>query len=271
MVAPVAETDYVNVYGIDITQRNKAEEALRSYREHLEELVQERTEELTRTNELLVQEIEQRKNLEREILNISEQEQRRIGQELHDSLGQQLTGIAFMTRVLAQKLEKKSISEADDVARISKLVNEAITQARGLARGLHPVDLDSGSLIGSLEEFASSTQRLFGIKCVFQYDRDVEVKETEKAVHIYRIVQEAVTNAIRHGNAKKIDIRLTGSDGKYTLVVENDGKDFPRKFEKRGTGIGLQIMDHRVDLIAGKLTIHKGSQGGAIVTCTFEA
>jgi PAS domain S-box-containing protein len=268
-VTPIPEAGYVNVYGNEITGRKQAEEDLRRYREHLEELVQERTEELTLTNEQLRQEIEQRKKLEREILNISEQEQRRIGQELHDSLGQQLTGIAFMTRVLEQKLAKKSVPEAADVAEVLKLVNQAAGQARGLAKGLHPVDLDRGSLVSSLQELASSTQQLFGIKCSFNYDGKIELKQAQTAVHLYRIAQEAVTNAIKHGRARKIQIKLTRADNRAVLIIENDGRDFPAEFEKRGTGMGLQIMDHRVDLIAGELTVRRGPRGGTVVTCSF--
>ncbi len=268
-VAPIPDAEYVNVYGADTTEREQIKEALREYREHLEELVQERTEEFTHANQRLLQEIEQRKKLEREILNISEREQRRIGQELHDSLGQQLTGIAFMTRALEQKLAQNGVPQAEDVAKVLKLVNQAANQARGLAKGLHPVDLNSGSFIGSLQELAVSTQKLFGIRCEFQCDRAAEIKETETAIHLYRIAQEAVTNAIKHGRAKNIDIRLTHADKKCVLTIENDGRDFPRKFEERGTGMGLQIMDHRVDLISGELVICKGPKGGTIVTCTF--
>jgi PAS domain S-box-containing protein len=268
-VTPVPDAGYVNVYGIDITGRKQAEEDLRSYREHLEELVQERTEELTQANVLLRQEIEQRKKLEREILNISEQEQRRIGQELHDSLGQQLTGIAFMTRVLEQKLDKKSEPEAADVSEVLKLVNQAANQARGLAKGLHPVDLDRGSLISSLQELASSTQQLFGIKCSLHCTEKVNLKRAQTAVHLYRIAQEAVTNAIKHGRAKKIQIKLTRADNQAILIIENDGRDFPREYDKRDTGMGLQIMDHRVDLIGGELTVRRGPKGGTVVTCSF--
>ncbi len=268
-IAPIPQAEYVNVYGTEVTERKQAEEDLRSYREHLEELVQERTEELTRANEQLRQEIEQRKKLEREILSISEQEQRRIGQELHDSLGQQLTGIAFMTRVLEQKLAKKSEPEAADVSEVLKLVNQAANQARGLAKGLHPVDLDRGSLVSVLQELASSTQQLFGIKCSFHCDETVNLRRAQAAVHLYRIAQEAVTNAIKHGRAKKIQIKLTRADNQAILVIENDGRDFPGEYEKRGTGMGLQIMDHRVDLIAGELTVRRGPKGGTVVTCSF--
>jgi signal transduction histidine kinase len=217
----------------------------------------------------MLSEIEQRKKLEREILNISEQEQRRLGQELHDSLGQHLTGISFMARVLENKLKEKKIEEAKAVAEIAKLVTEATDQARGLAKGLHPVDLDSGSLISSLQELAASTQHLFGIHCTFKYDKPITMSDNEAAVHLYRIVQEAVTNAIKHGRTKNIEIRLQCDDDNVVMTIENDGRDFPKEYEARGTGMGLQIMDHRVDLIGGTLNIRKGPKGGTIVGCTF--
>jgi PAS domain S-box-containing protein len=269
ITAPVVEAGYVNIYGIDITERKQAEEDLREYRHHLEELVEERTGELTEANKQLLEEVEGRKRLEKEILNISEREQQRLGQELHDSLGQQLTGVAFMTKVLEQKLTMKSPEEAADVAEIAKLVSQATVQARGLARGLHPVDLDASSLMSSLEELAASMEQLFGVRCTFECDKPVEVDDTEMAVHLYRIAQEAVTNAIKHGRAKNIRIGLAYGRNKSVMTVKSDGLDFPEEFEARGTGMGLQIMDHRADIIGGSLDIGRGAKGGTIVTCGF--
>jgi signal transduction histidine kinase len=267
--APVVETGYVNTYGIDITERKLAEEDLRKYRQHLEELVDTRTGELTQANRQLLREIETRKGLEKEILNVSEQERRKIGQELHDSLGQQLTGVAFMTKVLEQKLAKKSLDEADDVAQIAQLVNQATNQARSLAKGLHPIDLDTGTLISSLQDLAESTKTLFGINCTFKCDNRIRIDNPEVAVHLYRITQEAITNAIKHGKAKNIQIDMAYDVNKSILTIINDGIDFPKEFETRNTGMGLQIMDHRVDIIEGSLKIHKGPKGGTIMTCTF--
>ncbi|MHC4174186.1 MAG: PAS domain-containing protein [Planctomycetota bacterium] len=269
MVAPVIEANYVNLYGRDITERKQAEEDLRKHRQHLEELVQARTAELTEANRKLLQEIEERKRLEKDILNISEQEQQRIGRELHDSIGQQFTGIAFMMKVLEQRLASKFSDEATDAAEITKLVKQAMDQTRWLAKGLHPVDLDAGSLMPALQEFAATTEHLFGICCTFKCDKPIPIDDAAVAVHLYRIAQEAVTNAIKHGGAKNIQIELAYDGDNSVLVVRSDGLDFPMRFEKRGTGIGLQIMDHRVDIIGGSLDIHKASEGGTIVTCTF--
>ncbi|MHC4483045.1 MAG: sensor histidine kinase, partial [Planctomycetota bacterium] len=217
----------------------------------------------------LLQEIDARRRLEKEILNISERERRRIGQELHDSLGQQLTGIGFMTKVLEQKLAAKSPNEATDVAEIAKLVNQATDQARGLSKGLHPVDLEAGTLMLALQELATTTKSVFGIRCTFECDKRVKIENPEVAIHLYRIAQEAITNAIKHGGAKNVQIGLARRRDKSVMTVKSDGLDFPKEFEARGTGMGLQIMDHRVDIIGGSLDIRKGSKAGTVVTCTF--
>ncbi|MBC8472405.1 MAG: MEDS domain-containing protein, partial [Planctomycetes bacterium] len=174
-IAPVPNTGYANVYGTDITERKQAEENLRNYRQQLEELIHIRTAELTETNKKLLEEIEGRKRLEKEILNISEREHKRIGQELHDSIGQQFTGIAFLTKVLEQKLTGKLPDEATDAAEIKKLVNQAMDQMRSLARGLHPVDLNAGSLSSALQELAATTENLFGIRCTFKSDKPIQI------------------------------------------------------------------------------------------------
>ena len=269
VMAPIVDAGYANVYGTDITERKHAEESLRKYQQQLEELVQIRTAELTETNKKLLEEIEGRKRLEKEILNICEREQKRIGQELHDSIGQQFTGISFMTKVLEQKLAEKLPDEATDAAEIKKLVNQAMDQMRSLAKGLHPVDLDAGSLISALQELAATTENLFGIHCTFKYDKLIPIDDTEFATHLYRITQEAITNAIKHGKAKNIRIELAHERDKSVLKVENDGLDFPEESEARGTGMGLQIMDNRADIVGASIDIHKAAEGGTIVTCSF--
>ncbi len=257
------------VFVRDITERKRAEEDLIKYREQLEELVRARTEELTQANKQLLRNIEERKHLEREILDVSDREQQRVGRELHDSLGQQLTGIAFMTKALEQKLAAKSPDEAADLTQISKLVKEAMEQARDLAKGLHPVDLDAGGLVSSLEELAEATQKLFGIRCTFKCDRPIELENTEVTAHLYRMTQEAITNAIKHGKAKNIQMALAYGKDESTLTVKSDGLDFPKASRTKGRGMGLQIMGHRADIIGGSLDIHKAAGGGTIVICSF--
>jgi len=216
----------------------------------------------------LLREIEGRKRLEKEILEIGEREQRRIGQELHDSIGQQFTGIAFMTKVLAQKLAKRLPDEAANAAEIANLVSEAMDQTRGLARGLHPVDLDAESLTSVLNELAATTEKLFAISCTFKSDGPIAIDDTVVAVHLYRMAQEAINNAIKHGRAKNIVIELTSDGDKSLLTVKSDGLDFPG-MQVKSKGMGLQIMDHRAEMIGGSLDIRKATEGGTIVACEF--
>ena len=267
-VAPVTEAGYVNIYGADITERKEIEENLLRYQQRLEELVEARTIRLTKTNRQLLNEIEQRKRLEREILDISEREQRRIGQELHDSVGQQFTGIAFMTKVLEQKLIKKLPQEAAAAAEIAKLVNEATVQARALAKGLYPIDLSADSLTSALHELASTTKKLFSVNCDFICDNHILFDDGATAVHLYRITQEAINNAIKHGQTKNIKVTLNSCSDTSTLTVLSDGMDFPEEIES-ASGMGLHIMQHRADLIEGSLNIRKNNSGGTIVTCIF--
>ncbi|MHC4912588.1 MAG: PAS domain-containing sensor histidine kinase, partial [Planctomycetota bacterium] len=267
-VAPIVDAGYVNIYGADITERKQAEEDLRKYRQHLEGLVEKRTVELTDANKQLLQEIEGRKLLEREILDIGEREQRRIGQELHDSIGQQFTGIAFMTKVLSRKLADKSPEEAADAAEIANLVNEAMDQTHGLAKGLHPIDLDADSLTSVLNELAVTTEKLFAIRCTFKTDGPILINDAVVAVHLYRIAQEDISTAIKHGKAKNIGIELACDSDKSFLMVKSDGKDFPG-MQVKSKGMGLQIMDHRAEMIGGSLDIRKAAEGGTIVTCEF--
>jgi signal transduction histidine kinase len=228
----------------------------------------DRAGELTLANHLLQREVQRRKHLERDILAISEREHRRIGQELHDSLGQQLTGIAIMSRVLEQKLRRHHVPEAAEAATIARLVSQALAETRQLSRGLYPVDLDAHGLIAALGALAGVTQNVFGIHCTFDGPAPVVVPDSAVAVHVYRIAQEAITNAIRHGQARNIQIRLTSAGDCATLWVCNDGLSFPKELPE-DKGMGLQLMRHRAEMIDGVLTVGDGAQGGTEVVCVF--
>jgi signal transduction histidine kinase len=249
-----------------ISERDRAQEALQAHKQNLEKLIDERTEALLKANEKLRCEIEDRRRLEGEILMISEREQRRIGRELHDSLGQQLTGAAIMSKVLEQKLNAQAPAAAPDATTITGLINQAINQTRNLSRGLHPVDVESGGLIPALDHLTTSTQTLFDVSCVFHRDEEVEISNPSVTINLYRIVQEAITNAIRHGRCRHIAISLDREDGAYIVSVESDGEDFPETIP-HGRGMGLRIMEYRAQAIGAFITIGKRPGGGTRVAC----
>ncbi len=213
--------------------------------------------------------ITERRKLEKEVLRISASEQQRIGRDLHDSLGQLLTGISFMSELLGRKLADKSVSEAAQAVEISKHVKQALRQVRSLARGLCPVDLEAGGLTRSLQELASSVGDLFGVSCLFQCDGSVIVDDVAVATHVYRIAQEAVNNAIKHGQAKHVWISLTADeDNKTVLKIEDDGIGLPENLDS-SEGMGLYIIRYRAGMIGGSLDIHRRFDNGMIVRCSF--
>jgi PAS domain S-box-containing protein len=212
--------------------------------------------------------ITDRKQLERELLATREKEQKLIGREMHDSMGQILTGIAVKSKGLELKLKSESLEGSADAADICELASEAIAQTRRLARMLYPVEIETGGLISALQGLAFNTKELLRVSCRFKCNSAVKILDPVTAQHLYRIAQEAVTNAVRHGKAKNIRIELGSAKSKTTLKVTNDGKDFPKHLAKK-KGIGLKIMEHRAKMVGGVLDIGRGRKGGTIVTCTF--
>jgi PAS domain S-box-containing protein len=212
--------------------------------------------------------ITERKHLERTILDIGAREQRRIGQDLHDGLGQHLTGIAFMAKVQEQKLAERQLPEAADAGKIVRLVNDAISRTRELAKGLAPVVVEAHGLMSALQLHAADVEKLFGISCCFQCDPPVAISDPRVATHLYYIAQEAVTNALKHGRAQNILIRLSRLDGRGTLVIRDDGKGLIAPAENHG-GMGLQIMRYRAGMIGGTFEISSEKTQGATVTCKF--
>jgi PAS domain S-box-containing protein len=215
-----------------------------------------------------IRDISDRKRLEKTILDISEREQRRIGQDLHDGLGQHLTGIAFMAKVQEQKLAEKNAPEAADAAKIVALVNDAILKTRELARGLLPVVSEAHGLMSALQLYAAEIEDLFGIGCRFQCEEAVLIHDGPVATHLYHITQEAVNNAIKHGHAKNILIRLFAGEHEGTLIVKDDGVGIERP-KVPHTGVGLHIMNYRAGMIGGNLEVRRDQPRGTIVTCRF--
>jgi PAS domain S-box-containing protein len=212
--------------------------------------------------------ITERKGLEEAILEISAREQRRIAQDLHDGLGQHLTGIAFMSKVLEEKLSDRSLPEAVEAAKIVRMVNQAIDNTRELARGLHPVPAEPLGLMSALRRWASDVEQLFHIRCCFQCPRPLSIPDANLATHLYRIAQEAVHNAIRHGKSRNIVVSLSGKNGTGTLTIRDDGNGFQNKQEGH-PGVGLSIMNYRADMVGGSLKVQPNEDRGITVTCVF--
>jgi len=211
-----------------------------------------------------VRDITERKRLEKEILEISEREQRRIGQDLHDGLCQHLAGIEMLAQVLAQKLSSKSKEASSRANDIAKAVREGISQTRLLARGLSPVTLEAEGLMSALTELAVNTEKIFRIHCQFRCPVEVKFEDHAAATHLFRIAQEAVSNAIKHGKAKRISLELHETETHLRLRVSDDGIGFPEKFTG-SNGMGLRIMQTRIGMVGGTLTIERQTAGGTCV------
>jgi PAS domain S-box-containing protein len=220
--------------------------------------------------------ITEAKRLERTILDISGREQRRIGQDLHDGLGQHLTGVAFLSKVLEQKLREKNLPEVADAAKIVALVNEAIDKTRELSHGLLPVLSEADGLMTALESLALQVEDLFQVTCTFECPQPAFIHESDIATHLFHIAQEAVNNALRHGQPHLISIQLSGGTEPF-LQVTDDGVGLQQgctataKAPMAGQGMGLLIMSYRAKMVGGSLTVKAGVAGGTVVSCAFPA
>jgi signal transduction histidine kinase len=218
----------------------------------------------------LASEIAERERLEKSILEISERERRRIGRDLHDGLGQHLTGTAITGQLLADRLAERGAEETGDARQLVGLVKTAISQTRQMAKGLLLADIDSEGLSAALFEFCAMTTEQFRVACTFTGGEATGWSPPDDGVasHLFRIAQEAVRNAIRHGAAQHIAVRLDGRGDRLTLVVEDDGTGLPPPAQ-RGQGLGLRIMAHRAEMIGATFAIARGAAGGTLVQCSL--
>jgi PAS domain S-box-containing protein len=211
--------------------------------------------------------ITERKILQREVLETAAREQRRIGQDLHDDAGQELTGLAMMTERLHEELLRSNAKEAGMASRIVDGLEEVLRRIRDLSRGLVPVEVDAEGLMAALAELAARSSELHAIKCVFICDEPVRILDNATATHLYRLSQEAITNSVKHGHANRITIRLARKGNLISLEITDDGEGF---FASSPTvGAGLRIMRYRADIIGAKLTIGPAAERGTRLVCSF--
>jgi PAS domain S-box-containing protein len=218
--------------------------------------------------ESVARDITERKGLEREILEISNREQRRIGHDLHDGVCQQLAAIAYRMDILGDQLQEKGVAESTEAERIGALVQEAMQQTRGVARGLFPVRLDESGLVSALAEFAETTSHLFRLQCQFRGDELVRALDKVVSLHLYYIVQESVSNAIKHGQATRVTVDLAESRDRLVLTIEDNGKGFQPP-AAGATGMGIRIMRYRARMIGAALELNSQPGAGTQITCAL--
>ncbi len=216
----------------------------------------------------IVRDITARRRLQAEVLRVSESEQQRIGRDLHDDLCQQLAGIEFLSQTLAQRLTKARRTEAAAADEIARLIREATEHTRDLSHGMSPVGLEPDGLMSALEELAVRTRRHFQVGVEFRCPGPVLVENSEISTHLYRIAQEAVSNALKHGKADRIEIGLIGTGNHIHLCVRDNGRGFPVRPKRKHSGMGLSIMQYRAGVIGGSLVVGNEPAGGVTIGCS---
>lgn len=209
--------------------------------------------------------------LEREILRVSEREQRRIGQDLHDGLCQYLAAVGCAARSLADDLGRKNAPESAEAREIETLLKEAVVQTRDLAAGIFPAKIGELGLSAALRSLAVTTQKLASVAIEFVERDSPHVDDPEAAMHLFRIAQEALNNAIRHGGAKSIQLSLEmiGRD-QVRLMVKDDGRGLPSNISQR-EGMGFRTMHYRAVLLGAALEIRNGDGGGCVLSCVMKS
>ena len=246
----------------DVTGHRKLESELMAARKELEQRVRERTADLET-------EMRERERLEKQVLETRDDEQRRFSNDLHDGLGQYLTGILFHVLALERDLKSDGSPRAETAAKIGALVNETITQAHDLARGIDPVPLRGDGLACALQDLVERLCRARKeIDCRFEMDEPIHCEDNAAATHLYRIAQEALTNAMKHSGASEVIVRVEKRAGEASLIVRDNGCGFPADALKC-TGRGVTILRHRADLIGARLNIHSKDGRGTTIECCF--
>jgi len=210
--------------------------------------------------------VTEQRRLEREILDVGERERQKIGHDLHDDLQQHLIGIEALALLLENRLDQKSKADAGLAHDMVALIRDAITKTRTIARGLSPVYIDEAALFTAIRDLAGQIESIFGVSFKLDVNKAVHVKDNATAVHIFRIIQEAVNNAVRHGKAGHIALTLKPKKGRLTLTVTDNGIGIPGPIDLK-KGLGMSIMRHRARMIGADLEIKKNPKGGTTVIC----
>ncbi|RDK02653.1 MASE1 domain-containing protein [Paraburkholderia lacunae] len=235
----------------------------------LEQRVRERTEDLEKTNNELKEEMAQRRLLEGELIQIGDQQQRLIGQELHDGLGQHLTSLGLYCAAMNQKLQAQDHPASADATTIVELVKQASLMTRRIAHGLDPVAMEYGGLAAALHGLAETARTLNGVDCVLRIAPDVDLLDPLMQINLYRAAQEAVNNALKYSHGRRIWIDLEQVDGMQTLSISDDGVGVGQEEMERAAGLGLHSLRHRASLLGGACTVARNAFGGTTVALSY--
>ncbi len=215
-----------------------------------------------------IADLTERKRLEQEVLEISAREQRRIGQDLHDDLCQWLAGTEFSASALAKDLAVRSSANAARALKIAESIRQSLGRARMLARGLVPAVIEAEGLAGALRELANNSAEMFRIRCFYEGPEAVQVHDSARALHLYRIAQEAISNAVRHGCAGEVLIQLQPAGDRVAMLIRDDGAGIPQPLPQ-SSGMGLRTMRYRAEIVGAVLEVRPGAKGGTEILCTF--
>jgi signal transduction histidine kinase len=205
--------------------------------------------------------------LAKEVVDASQREQRRLGQDLHDGLCQLLVGIKLLAENVKNKLAATAPMEAVEINEIENRLSEALAQADGISRGLYPVELDADDLKGELESLLKKLSSLYGIRCALIFDRPPLFVDPLMAAHVYRMAQEGVINAAKGGKAKNVQVRLTTRAANGVLEVADDGIGFDGHPQRQG--MGLRILNYRAQILNGTLRYDPRPGGGTLMSCAW--
>jgi len=244
---------------VDVTTRKKAEALLKRSKRLLESLVEQRTKALRVANVELQGEIARRKGLEGQILEISDREQQRLGQELHDGLCQQLTAIGFLARSTALRLKDHRVVQVDELEKIAQLINSSVMDARNIARDLHKEEVEAAEFVPALQRLVD--RRIWRRPCRLDLKTEINIEENKVASQLYRILREALVNANKHAHARKVVLEVRRSKKELVFSVADDGIGISTK-TKPGPGLGFHIMKYRAESIGARLELESRKKGG---------
>jgi two-component system sensor kinase FixL len=216
----------------------------------------------------IVRDITEERRLEKEVMRISEHERHRIGQDLHDGLGQMLSGIGLLSRHMVKRLKAESHYLSADMEEIADLLKESDDFSRNLAHGLVKIDLDRGGFNAALEELVRQSVRLFRISCEFKASNEINLNERTSAEHLYRIIQEGINNAVKHGQADHVVVSALENRSFLRFQIKDNGIGFPANWREK-EGMGVRIMEYRARLIGAHIDISNNINKGATITCTL--